>query len=102
MVRFDIKLQFINYYKIIPTIMNSEDFKLVKTTEKFNTTELEILAKNKKFFSTDRKYIDALLEIINGESNISIRVLDWFVSNYSKRKILFIKLELMERRIIST
>src|SRR5271154_5760781 len=66
--------------------MNSEDFKLVKTTEKFNTTELEILAKNKKFFSTDRKYIDALLEIINGESNISIRVLDWFVSNYSKKK----------------
>ena len=29
--------------------------------------------------------IDKLLQIITSNSNISIRVLDWFVTNYSKK-----------------
>ena len=62
----------------------SEDFKSA-SNEKFTTKERDILEKNKNFFSTDRKYIDAMLNIINGESDISIRVLDWFVANYSKK-----------------
>lgn len=62
----------------------SEDFKST-TNEKFTTKERDILEKNKKFFSADRKYINSMLEIINGESEISIRVLDWFVANYSKK-----------------
>lgn len=37
------------------------------------------------FFSSKRKYVDMMLDIINGDSDISIRVLDWFVSNYSNR-----------------
>jgi len=34
-----------------------------------------------------------MLEIINGESDISIRVLDWFVSNFSKKYNTFYKIK---------
>lgn len=63
----------------------SEDFKSF-TNEKFTSQEKDILEKNKKFFSADQKYVQAMLDIIDGNSNISIRVLDWFVANYSKKK----------------
>jgi hypothetical protein len=53
--------------------------------EYFTQKEINILEKNKKFFAADRKYIDLMLKIINGESSLSIRVLDWFVTNYSKK-----------------
>ena len=33
--------------------------------------------------------VTRMLDIINGESGISLRVLDWFVTRYSKRKIEF-------------
>ncbi|XWV25261.1 mg368 protein [Tupanvirus deep ocean] len=62
----------------------SEDFKSA-TDEKFTSKEKDILEKNKKFFSADRKYVQAMLDIIDGNSDISIRVLDWFVANYSKK-----------------
>jgi hypothetical protein len=29
--------------------------------------------------------LDIMLSIINGESNISLRIIDWFVTNYSKK-----------------
>lgn len=74
----------------------SDDFKSL-SNEKFTTKEKEILEKNKKFFSTDFKYIKEMLEIINGESNISIRVLDWFVSNYSKKNNTFYKIKINGR-----
>jgi hypothetical protein len=63
----------------------SDDFRLEDSEDKINEKGISILNKNKKFFSHDRKYIDSMLEIIKGESNISIRLLDWFVSNYSKK-----------------
>lgn len=62
----------------------SDDFRLDNSVEKINSKEMIILDKNKQFFSHNRKYIDTMLKIINGESDISIRLLDWFVSNYSK------------------
>ena len=74
----------------------SEDFKSANN-EKFTSKERDILEKNKNFFSTDRKYIDAMLEIINGESDISIRVLDWFVANYSKKNNTFYKIKINGR-----
>ena len=37
--------------------------------------------------------IEKMLPIIMGESKISIRVLDWFVTNYSKNKKLYYKLD---------
>src|SRR5258708_3991025 len=62
----------------------TDDFRLDNSSEKIDSKEMFILEKNKQFFSYNRKYIDTMLKIINGESDISIRLLDWFVSNYSK------------------
>lgn len=44
-----------------------------------------IIAKAKQFFSHDIKYIDMLLKIINGESELSIRIIDWFVAIIQKK-----------------
>lgn len=73
--------------------IQSEDFKSINN-EKFTTKELYILEKNKNFFSADRKYIEAMLEIIDGKSDISIRVLDWFVANYSKKNNTIYKIKI--------
>ncbi|AEQ32707.1 hypothetical protein [Acanthamoeba polyphaga mimivirus] len=71
----------------------SDDFKSA-INEKFTTKEQNILEKNKKFFSTNKKYITTMLKIIEGKSNISIRVLDWFVANYSKKNNTSYKINL--------
>lgn len=60
------------------------DFKST-TNEKFSSKEKDILERNRKFFSSNKKYVNAMLDIIDSRSNISIRVLDWFVANYSKK-----------------
>jgi hypothetical protein len=44
-------------------------------------------------FFKESSNIDKMLPIIMGESKISIRVLDWFVTNYSKNKKLYYKLD---------
>lgn len=61
-----------------------DDFNPI-TKEKFTSKEKDILNKNKNFYSTNKKYINTMLDIINSDSDISIRVLDWFVANFSKK-----------------
>lgn len=39
----------------------------------------------KDFYGTDAKKLKKILPIINGESPISIRLIDWFVTNYCKK-----------------
>lgn len=36
-------------------------------------------------FYKDRKNLQSMMKIINGESNISLRIVDWFVTNYAKK-----------------
>lgn len=72
-------------YNNKPIKSKPEDFILVNPNDKFDSKEFDILEKNKRFYSHDKKYVDTMIQIISGESNISIRVLDWFVSNYSKK-----------------
>jgi hypothetical protein len=74
--------------------IKSEEFKLKDPGDKFVSMELDILEKVRKFFSADKKYIETMLEIIDGRSNISIRVLDWFVANYSKKNNTFYKIRI--------
>lgn len=50
-------------------IVNSQDLLMVSLT---------------KFFS-EPKNIEKLLSIVQGESHISLRIIDWFVTNYSKK-----------------
>jgi len=74
-----------------------DDFKPASKTDDLSAKEVSILEKNKKFFSSDYKYIQSMLDIINGESTISIRLLDWFVANYSKSHNTFYKNRINER-----
>lgn len=62
-----------------------EDFKLVDSDKTFTHKDKYILMRNKNFFSSNVKYIEEMLNIIDGGKNgISIRVLDFFLVNYSK------------------
>jgi hypothetical protein len=41
--------------------------------------------KNLMEFYQNKANIDKMMAIINGESNISLRIVDWFVTNYAKK-----------------
>ena len=49
------------------------------------TTQNSLLLNNLlKFYNVDNN-LDKMLCIINGESNISLRIVDWFATNYAKK-----------------
>ena len=57
-----------------------------------------LLAKLKLYYeSNDYKELDRILTILNGESTISLRILDWFVTNYAKQKYVVYPLKTGER-----
>ncbi len=42
------------------------------------------------FYETNTEYIEEIKRIVNYESEVSLRVLDWFVTNYVKKYIIII------------
>ena len=48
-------------------------------------TQNSLLLKNLMEFYNINNNLDKILPIINGESTISLRLIDWFVTNYSKK-----------------
>jgi hypothetical protein len=66
----------------------SEDINV--SVKKFNTKEIFFYKMIDKFYNKcELKIIDDIVDIVNGDSNISLRILDWFVTRYSnKNKIL--------------
>ena len=55
------------------------------------TTQNSLLLNNLLEFYNKNNNIDKILPIINGESLISLRLVDWFVTNYSKKNYTIIK-----------
>jgi|TARA_B110000902_G_C14148642_1_gene528665 hypothetical protein len=55
------------------------------------TTQNSLLLEKLTFFYNKNNNIDKILPIINGESKISLRLIDWFVTNYSKKYFTLIK-----------
>jgi hypothetical protein len=55
------------------------------TTYHNANTQNELLMKNLMEFYKDRGNLFKMMRIINGESNISLRIVDWFVTNYAKK-----------------
>jgi hypothetical protein len=49
------------------------------------TTQNDLLLNNLLDFYRDDNKLDTILSIINGESNISLRIVDWFATNYAKK-----------------
>ena len=49
------------------------------------TTQNELLLMTLLRYYKENDCLDTILPIINGEANISIRIIDWFVTNYAKK-----------------
>lgn len=52
--------------------------------------KISLLMKTLREFYSDRKYIDRLRNIIEQKDVISLRILDWFVTNYAKKFKIYI------------
>ena len=53
-------------------------------TTGYSTQNSEILNNVLKFYNVDNR-LEQMLGIINGESRISLRIVDWFSTNYAKK-----------------
>ena len=53
------------------------------------TTQNSLLLEGLTRFYNKNNNINKILSIINGQSNISLRLIDWFVTNYSKKYYTF-------------
>lgn len=61
-------------------VVRKEPSSLLKVASQKDTLMHSLIS-----FFHKRDHIEELLPIIEGESNISLRILDWFVTNYSKK-----------------
>lgn len=48
-------------------------------------TQNDLLLKNLMEFYNKKENLTKMMQIINGESNISLRIVDWFVTNFAKK-----------------
>lgn len=61
---------------------NEEQQGLVLTAQK------QLLLSNLKQFFENREYLETMMKIINGQCRISLRIIDWFVTNYAKKNFI--------------
>jgi hypothetical protein len=54
-------------------------------TNNYYITQNELLLNNLMEFYNDEVILTRMLKIITGESKISLRIVDWFVTNYAKK-----------------
>tara|TARA_B100001057_G_C22593123_1_gene849823 strand:- start:157 stop:864 length:708 start_codon:yes stop_codon:yes gene_type:complete len=59
------------------------DLKKSKVSTKLSNRQELLLSKLKLFYSASK--VKKLLKIINGETKLSLRIIDWFVTNYTKK-----------------
>jgi hypothetical protein len=58
------------------------------------TTQNSMLMENlKKFYRDNPDKLDTMLHIINGESEVSLRIVDWFATNYAKQQFTVYKMK---------
>ena len=75
------------------------DLKKSKVTSKLSNRQELLLGRLKVFYNSDN--MSKLLPIINGETKLSLRIIDWFVTNYTKKNniILYNKKKKLIRSI---
>ena len=54
-------------------------------------TQNSLLLNNLMLFYKENNNLEKILPIINGESEISLRLIDWFVTNYAKKNFTVYK-----------
>jgi len=52
------------------------------------TTQNEIILSKLMIYYNKNKNLNRMLNIINGESKISLRIIDWFATNYAKKNYI--------------
>jgi len=57
------------------------------------TTQNELLLNNLMEFYKDENNLTNMLKIITGESKISLRIVDWFATNYAKKNYTLFSIE---------
>lgn len=62
------------------------------------TTQNDLLLNNLLKFYDENNNMDYMLRIINGESKISLRIIDWFATNYAKKYFTVYQIPNSERR----
>lgn len=69
-------------------------YKVIRTTDSFQITNKEdLLMSQLTHFFKEISNLEIMLPIIDGNSEISLRVLDWFITNYSKTNQIQYKLQ---------
>jgi hypothetical protein len=58
---------------------------LIMNASSSYTTQNDLLLNNLMDFYKDEKTLNRMLKIITGESKISLRIVDWFSTNYAKK-----------------
>jgi len=61
------------------------------------TTQNSLLLNNLLKFYKKTNNLETMLKIINGESDISLRIVDWFATNYAKQRFTVYNLKNGER-----
>jgi len=54
------------------------------------STQNSLLLNNLLGFYENKEHLEKMLSIINGESDISLRIVDWFATNYSKKNFVIL------------
>ena len=52
------------------------------------TSQNDLLLQNLEKFYKNTDHLKTMIHIINGESKISLRIVDWFVTNYAKKHFI--------------
>ena len=67
-------------------LFTGQSHALAHGTSIYNTQNDLLLHKVLRFYhENDGENMDKMLTVINGTTNISLRIMDWFVTNYSKK-----------------
>lgn len=61
-------------------------------------TQNDLLLSNLMNFYENKEHLHQIISIINGESKISLRIVDWFVTNYAKKNYTMYNLDNDEDR----
>ena len=66
------------------------------------TTQNDLLLMKLKEFYREEEHLTKMLEIINGTSKISLRIIDWFVTNFAKKHYTVIEPVMESSSLFST
>ena len=64
-------------------------------------TQNELLMKNLTEFYKDTNNLKTMMSVINGETRISLRIVDWFVTNYAKKNYTIYNIPVQKYETVS-